>query len=174
MERPVTCEDMVELLGSLRLAFRYIKWLYERKAIVTDEFNQLYLDFYYAVGSLLEAILDISPVRAIDRVEYPANVKAMRALPIPELCRRACLYQQRKVAENKDIWIALTVVHQFAHESQNLVNKLEAEEVAQAALFLSSPMASAITGSILFVDNGLHIMGMAMDSNSLSPTSAQG
>lgn len=45
--------------------------------------------------------------------------------------------------------------------------ELRSKEVAEAALFLSSDLASAITGNILFVDNGLNIMGLAMDSNSL-------
>ncbi|MEI6242588.1 MAG: enoyl-[acyl-carrier-protein] reductase [Chlamydiota bacterium] len=42
---------------------------------------------------------------------------------------------------------------------------LLAEEVASAAIFLSS--ASAVTGNVLFVDNGLHAMGLAIDSKSL-------
>ena len=44
---------------------------------------------------------------------------------------------------------------------------LEAEEVACAATFLLSPLASAITGEVLYVDNGLHAMGMAVDSAAL-------
>lgn len=44
---------------------------------------------------------------------------------------------------------------------------LEAEEVANTAAFLLSPMASAITGEVLYVDNGLHAMGMAVDSAAL-------
>lgn len=44
---------------------------------------------------------------------------------------------------------------------------LDAEEVANAALFLLSPFASAITGEVLYVDNGLHAMGMSVDSLSL-------
>lgn len=37
---------------------------------------------------------------------------------------------------------------------------LEAEEVANAALFLLSDLASAITGVTLYVDNGVHAMGV--------------
>ena len=48
-----------------------------------------------------------------------------------------------------------------------LMKELDAEEVAAAALFLVSPLASAITGSTLFVDNGLHAVGVASDSASL-------
>jgi enoyl-[acyl-carrier protein] reductase I len=41
------------------------------------------------------------------------------------------------------------------------------EEVANMAAFLSSDLASAITGSVIYVDNGLNIMGLARDSKSL-------
>lgn len=47
-----------------------------------------------------------------------------------------------------------------------LVKDLEAEEVGNTAAFLLSPLASAISGSIVYVDNGLHAMGLAVDSPS--------
>jgi len=37
------------------------------------------------------------------------------------------------------------------------------EDVGTAAAFLASPLASAITGTVLYVDNGYHAMGMAVD-----------
>ncbi|KAE9462288.1 hypothetical protein C3L33_05802, partial [Rhododendron williamsianum] len=37
-------------------------------------------------------------------------------------------------------------------------------EVGNTAAFLASPLASAITGAVIFVDNGLNAMGMAVDS----------
>jgi enoyl-[acyl-carrier protein] reductase I len=37
---------------------------------------------------------------------------------------------------------------------------IEAEEVANAALFLCSPLASAITGEVLYVDCGYNVMGV--------------
>lgn len=49
-----------------------------------------------------------------------------------------------------------------------LTKELDASEVGNAAAFLASPLASAITGTILYVDNGLHSMGLAMDSPSLA------
>jgi len=45
-----------------------------------------------------------------------------------------------------------------------LTKDLEAEEVGAAAAFLLSPLASAITGTTLYVDNGMHVMGLAVDS----------
>lgn len=46
---------------------------------------------------------------------------------------------------------------------------LEAEEIGNTAAFLSSPLASAISGVTLYVDNGLHTMGIAVDSMAFSP-----
>ena len=48
-----------------------------------------------------------------------------------------------------------------------LAKDLEGEEVGHAAAFLVSPLASAITGEVLYVDNGMHAMGLAIDSASL-------
>lgn len=55
----------------------------------------------------------------------------------------------------------------YSKANAPLTKDLEAEEVAQAATFLLSPLASAITGTILYVDNGLHAMGLAVDSQAL-------
>ncbi|MEY4545160.1 MAG: hypothetical protein RL685_1355 [Pseudomonadota bacterium] len=43
-----------------------------------------------------------------------------------------------------------------------LPEKLTTREVAEVAAFLSSPLASAITGSTLYVDKGFHAMGKAL------------
>lgn len=48
-----------------------------------------------------------------------------------------------------------------------LAQDLYNDDVGSAGLFLSSPMARTITGVTLYVDNGLHAMGMALDSKSL-------
>ena len=54
-----------------------------------------------------------------------------------------------------------------------LAKDLEGEEVAGAAAFLLSPLASAITGEVLYVDNGMHAMGMAIDSSALQKNASQ-
>lgn len=53
-----------------------------------------------------------------------------------------------------------------------LQKDLEAEDVGNAAAFLSSPLAAAITGSVVYVDNGLHAMGLATDSPTISQAAA--
>jgi enoyl-[acyl-carrier protein] reductase I len=43
-----------------------------------------------------------------------------------------------------------------------LTEPLQAEEVGHAAAFLSSPLATGITGTVVYVDKGYHSMGMAL------------
>ena len=43
-----------------------------------------------------------------------------------------------------------------------LTEPLQAEEVGRVAAFLSSPLATGITGSVVYVDKGYHSMGMAL------------
>ena len=47
-----------------------------------------------------------------------------------------------------------------------LPEPVRAEEVGSAAAFLSSPLASGITGVTLYVDKGYHAMGMAVPTES--------
>ena len=55
----------------------------------------------------------------------------------------------------------------YSKKNAPLAKDLTAEEVANVALFLLSDLSSAITGQTIFVDNGLSVMGLAMDSKSL-------
>lgn len=62
----------------------------------------------------------------------------------------------------------------YSKANAPLVKDLEAEEVANAAAFLLSQLASAITGEVLYVDNGMHAMGLAVDSQAIQkPKTAQ-
>lgn len=56
---------------------------------------------------------------------------------------------------------------QYAENNAPLAKELEADDVGYMAAFLSSKLASAITGTIVYVDNGMHVMGVAVDSPSL-------
>lgn len=55
----------------------------------------------------------------------------------------------------------------YSKANAPLTKDLEAEEVGATAAFLLSPLASAITGVTLYVDNGMHAMGLAVDSQVL-------
>jgi enoyl-[acyl-carrier protein] reductase I len=48
-----------------------------------------------------------------------------------------------------------------------LAASLRSDEVGQAAAFLCSPLASGITGTVLYVDKGYHAMGMPVDKSLL-------
>jgi enoyl-[acyl-carrier protein] reductase I len=45
-----------------------------------------------------------------------------------------------------------------------LPRAIDASDVGHTAAFLASPLAGAITGSVVYVDNGFHAMGMAVAS----------
>jgi len=53
-----------------------------------------------------------------------------------------------------------------------LTRRLEAADVGATAAFLASPLGSAITGTTIYVDLGMHAMGMAVDRE--SPVSKKG
>jgi enoyl-[acyl-carrier protein] reductase I len=60
---------------------------------------------------------------------------------------------------------------EYSHANAPLVQEMTADQVGNAAAFLLSDLASGITGVTLYVDNGLHAMGLALDSPALSAKS---
>ncbi len=56
----------------------------------------------------------------------------------------------------------------YSRMNAPLQKDLTSSEIGHAATFLLSPNASAITGIVLFVDNGLHSMATSTDSPTLS------
>ncbi|CAD6225539.1 unnamed protein product [Miscanthus lutarioriparius] len=57
---------------------------------------------------------------------------------------------------------------EYSYVNAPLQKELLADEVGNTAAFLASPLASAITGSTVYVDNGINTMGLALDSPPLS------
>lgn len=55
----------------------------------------------------------------------------------------------------------------YSKANAPLTKDLEAEEVASVATFLLSNKASAVTGTTVYADNGMHAMGLAIDSTAL-------
>ncbi|MBB63978.1 MAG: enoyl-[acyl-carrier-protein] reductase [Waddliaceae bacterium] len=55
----------------------------------------------------------------------------------------------------------------YADKNAPLNKDLHAMEVGNTAAFLLSDLASAISGTTIYVDNGLHAMGVAIDSPTL-------
>jgi enoyl-[acyl-carrier protein] reductase I len=51
----------------------------------------------------------------------------------------------------------------YAKRNSPLPQALTAEEVGATAAFLCSPLASGITGTTVYVDKGMHTMGLAVD-----------
>jgi len=52
---------------------------------------------------------------------------------------------------------------EYTRANAPLTRELEAMDVGNAAAFLSSPLAGGITGSVVYVDNGYHAMGMGVE-----------
>lgn len=55
----------------------------------------------------------------------------------------------------------------YSKANAPLSQDLTAEDVGGSAAFLLSNLARSITGTTLYVDNGLNTMGMALDSASM-------
>lgn len=60
----------------------------------------------------------------------------------------------------------------YACANAPLTDEMTSEDVGNTAAFLSSPLASAITGTTIYVDKGMHAMGVATDSQALNQADA--
>ncbi|KAK4783044.1 hypothetical protein SAY86_007418 [Trapa natans] len=58
----------------------------------------------------------------------------------------------------------IDMIIDYSLENAPLQKELSADEVGNVAAFLASPLASAITGAVVYVDNGLNAMGVGVDS----------
>jgi len=54
----------------------------------------------------------------------------------------------------------------YSKANAPLAQDLYSEDVGNTALFLTSPLGRTVTGVTMYVDNGLNVMGMAVDSKS--------
>ncbi len=52
----------------------------------------------------------------------------------------------------------------YTEKNSPLAKPMSADEVGTVSAFLASPLSSAITGTTLYVDHGMHTMGVAVDS----------
>lgn len=52
---------------------------------------------------------------------------------------------------------------EYVSHNAPLTEPLNADDVGHVAAFLSSPLASGITGTVIYVDKGYHAMGMAVN-----------
>ena len=57
----------------------------------------------------------------------------------------------------------------YSEANSPLTRRFEAADVGHTAAFLASSLASAITGTVVYVDNGYHAMGMAVATPPASP-----
>lgn len=57
----------------------------------------------------------------------------------------------------------------YTRRNSPLTEPITAEEVGATAAFLSSPLASGITGTVVYVDKGFAAMGIAVDKEGAAP-----
>jgi enoyl-[acyl-carrier protein] reductase I len=101
---------------------------------------------YNVMGSAKAALEHAVRQLAHDLGEHQIRVNAISAGPLSTLSARGVS--------------GFTAMVGVARERAPLRRNIEAREVADASLFLLSPMGSGITGTIVYVDAGYHIMGI--------------
>merc|ERR1719469_1454166 len=91
--------------------------------------------------------------------KYSVRVNTISAGPLKS---RAASAIGKEPGQKSFIEYAIDYSKNNSPLSQDLYN----DDVGNAGLFLCSPLARTITGSTMYVDNGLNVMGMAVDSGS--------
>jgi enoyl-[acyl-carrier protein] reductase I len=81
--------------------------------------------------------------------EWGLRINSISAGPLRSRAARAIGLIERMIA--------------FADINSPLQKDLRAEEIGNAAAFLASDLASAVTGSTVYVDNGFHSMGVTTE-----------
>ena len=89
--------------------------------------------------------------------KYGVRVNTISAGPLTS--RAASAINKRE--EKSFIEIAI----EYCKRNAPLQKDLESDEVGKTALYLLSDLSSAVTGVTMYVDNGIHAMGMVADAN---------
>jgi enoyl-[acyl-carrier protein] reductase I len=101
----------------------------------------------YNVMGVAKAALESSMrYLASDLGEAGIRVNAISAGPVRTLSARSIA--------------GFTTMESLVAERAPLKRNIDASDVGSAALYLLSPMAASVTGTILYVDAGYHAMGM--------------
>lgn len=93
--------------------------------------------------------------------KYGLRVNTISAGPLKSRAASAI-----NTEKGKKSFIELAI--DYSKANSPLAKDLYADDVGAAGYFLLSPLARSVTGVTLYVDNGLHAMGMAVDSNALT------
>jgi enoyl-[acyl-carrier protein] reductase I len=118
-------------------------------SIVTMTFNASQRAYpNYNVMAVAKAALE-AEVRYLAMELGPKNVRvnAISAGPVRTLAARSIT--------------GFTVMEAHTEKNAPLRRNIAAEDVGNAALYLCSPLASNVTGHILLVDAGYHVLGMS-------------
>ncbi len=86
--------------------------------------------------------------------KWNVRVNTISAGPLPSRAAKAIGFIEKMI--------------DYSEANSPLKKGLGAEEVGNSALYLLSPLSSAVTGVTHYVDNGMHAMGVAMNSPSLT------
>ena len=113
---------------------------------LTFQASQWVFPNYNVMGSAKAALENAVRQLAYELGAMNVRVNAISAGPVPTLSARGIS--------------GFTSMTSHHREVAPLKRNIEPREVGDAALFLCSDMASGITGSIVYVDTGYHIMGV--------------
>ena len=113
---------------------------------LTFQASQRVFPNYNVMGSAKAALESATRQLAYELGPMKIRVNAISAGPVPTLSSRGIS--------------GFTQLTKHHEKMSPLRRNVEPREVADAALFLCSPLGSGITGTTLFVDTGYHIMGV--------------
>ncbi len=82
--------------------------------------------------------------------KWNIRVNTISAGPLPSRAARAIGFIEQMIS--------------YSEANAPIQQEMSAECVGQTAAFLCSPLAKCITGTTIYVDNGMHVMGIAVDS----------